>query len=140
MATDSTNIRRGIATVVLSASILQGSWRIPPIFVAQGSAPIASVEPGSSDYGSPVHLADLQCREITESSGIAASRRNPNLLWTHNDSGDRPLIYAFDRRGRHRGVWQVLGAKAEDWEDMAIGPGPNRGMAYVYLGDIGDNW
>ena len=92
-----------------------------------------------SDWGSPAHLADLEYQPIKESSGLAASRRNPNLLWTHNDSGDEPFIYAFDRSGKHRGVWRVVGAKAQDWEDMAIGPGPNRGASYLYLGDIGDN-
>lgn len=86
-----------------------------------------------------MHLADLEYKAITESSGIAASRRNRELFWTHNDSGDGPFIYAFDRKGKHRGVWRVLGAKAQDWEDMAIGPGPERDVPYLYLGDIGDN-
>ncbi len=103
------------------------------------SAVSQTADRNRSDWGSPVHLADLEYQPIKESSGLAASRRNPNLLWTHNDSGDEPFIYAFDRRGKHRGVWRVVGAKAQDWEDMAIGPGPNRGASYLYLGDIGDN-
>jgi hypothetical protein len=94
---------------------------------------------GSSGYGAPVHLVNLENQSIKESSGIAASRRNAGIFWTHNDSGDGPFIYAFDRQGKHRGVWRVTGAKAIDWEDMAIGPGPGRGRSYLYLGDIGDN-
>lgn len=90
-------------------------------------------------YGAPVHLADLEYDRIAESSGIAASRQTPNLLWTHNDSGDGPFIYAFDRSGRHRGVWHVVGAQALDWEDLAIGPGPNGTGSYLYIADIGDN-
>jgi hypothetical protein len=93
----------------------------------------------SSGYGPPVHLVNLENQAIKESSGIAASRRNANIFWTHNDSGDGPFVYAFDRQGKHRGVWRVAGAKAIDWEDMAIGPGPRRGQSYLYLGDIGDN-
>jgi hypothetical protein len=93
----------------------------------------------SNSYGSPVHLADLENHSIKESSGIAASRRHANLYWTHNDSGDKPFIYAFDRKGSHRGVWSVTGAKARDWEDIALGPGPVRGRSYIYIGDIGDN-
>ncbi len=93
----------------------------------------------SSGYGSPVHLVNLENQSVKESSGIAASRRNAGIFWTHNDSGDGPFIYAFDRQGKHRGVWRVAGAKAVDWEDMAIGPGPRRGRSYLYLGDIGDN-
>ena len=90
-------------------------------------------------YSKPVHLANLENQSINESSGIAASRRNTNIFWTHNDSGDGPFVYAFDRQGKHRGVWRVAGAKAIDWEDMAVGPGPKRGQSYLYLGDIGDN-
>ena len=93
----------------------------------------------SSGYGAPVHLVNLENQSIKESSGIAASRRNAGIFWTHNDSGDGPFIYAFDRQGKNRGVWRVRGAKAVDWEDMAIGPGPRRGRSYLYLGDIGDN-
>lgn len=93
----------------------------------------------SSSYDSPARLADLEYQTIKESSGIAASKRNRDLFWTHNDSGDGPFIYAFDRQGEHRGVWRVWGAEAQDWEDMAIGPGPKRGGSYLYLGDIGNN-
>jgi hypothetical protein len=93
----------------------------------------------SSGYGAPVHLGNLENQSVKESSGIAASRRNAGIFWTHNDSGDGPFIYAFDRQGKHRGVWRVIGAGAVDWEDMAIGPGPKRGRSYLYIGDIGDN-
>jgi len=76
---------------------------------------------------------------IDESSGLAASRRNPGLLWTHNDSGDEPFVYCLDLKGASCGVWRVTGAEAWDWEDMAAGPGPRAGEPYLYLGDIGDN-
>jgi hypothetical protein len=86
-----------------------------------------------------VLLATLEDRRIDESSGIVASRRNPGLFWTHNDSGDGPFVYAFDRAGRSRGTWRVEGASARDWEDIAAGPGPEAGTSYLYAGDIGDN-
>src|SRR5215213_4949521 len=101
----------------------------------------ANVESGdvSRDYAAPVRLAKLEDGAIDESSGVAASRRNPGLFWTHNDSGDGPFLYAFDRAGGKRGTWRVAGARAFDWEDMAAGPGPQAGQAYLYVGDIGDN-
>ncbi len=98
-----------------------------------------SRERSEGNYDSPARLANLEYQTIRESSGIVASKRNRNLFWTHNDSGDGPFIYAFDRQGKHRGVWQVSGAEAQDWEDMAIGPGPRRGAPYLYVGDIGNN-
>jgi hypothetical protein len=90
-------------------------------------------------YGPPVQLARLQDVAITESSGIVASRTTAGLYWTHNDSGDGPFIYSFDRQGKSRGVWRVSGAAARDWEDIAAGPGPERNRSYLYVGDIGDN-
>ena len=90
-------------------------------------------------YRPAVELARLQDPAITESSGIVASRANPGIYWTHNDSGDGPFIYAFDRTGKSRGVWRVTGASARDWEDIAAGPGSDPHGTYLYVGDIGDN-
>lgn len=90
-------------------------------------------------YGTPTQLAVLKDSSVRESSGLAASRSVPGLYWTHNDSGDGPLIYAFDTRGVSKGVWRLAGASAYDWEDMAAGPGPVSGKNYLYIGDIGDN-
>lgn len=98
----------------------------------------ASVE-NADNSAQPRIIARLEDASIDESSGLVASRRNPDLFWTHNDSGDGPFIFAFDRQGKRRGVWRVEGAKARDWEDIAIGPGPERGRPYLYVGDIGDN-
>jgi hypothetical protein len=93
----------------------------------------------NQDYGQPTKVGVLENRSIDESSGIVASRTTPGMYWTHNDSGDGPFIYAFDDRGHNRGVWRVTGALANDWEDMAAGPGPTAGRSYLYIGDIGDN-
>lgn len=93
----------------------------------------------ATGYGRSTVLGRIADPAVTESSGLAASRRNPGLLWTHNDSGDEPLIYCFEPQGRSCGTWRVTGAEAFDWEDMAAGPGPRTGEPYLYLGDIGDN-
>lgn len=109
------------------------------VFVALKGIAESPHKNNGSLYNEPVRIADLDNRSVIESSGIAASTRSANIFWTHNDSGDGPFFYAFDREGKHCGVWQVAGAKAQDWEDMAAGPGPNRGQSYIYIGDIGDN-
>jgi hypothetical protein len=93
----------------------------------------------SENYGAARTIAHLQDANVTESSGVVASRVNPGVYWTHNDSGDGPMLYAFDRNGRSYGRWRVRRARAVDWEDIAIGPGPKRGRPYLYVGDIGDN-
>ena len=94
---------------------------------------------GASGYQAPTTLGILRDPGIAESSGLVASRRNPGLLWTHNDSDDEPYLYCLDARIAGCGVWRVAGAEAFDWEDIAIGPGPRPGEPYLYVGDIGDN-
>ncbi len=81
----------------------------------------------------------VESTALTETSGAAASRANPGVLWAHNDSGDTPRVFAMTSSGHHLSWFQLAGASAVDWEDMAIGPGPQPGQSYLYLADIGDN-
>jgi len=74
---------------------------------------------------------------ITESSGVVPSKHYPGILWTHNDSGNDPLLFATDTLGRDLGTVAVLGAENQDWEDIAIGP--CRSTVCLYIGDTGDN-
>jgi hypothetical protein len=92
-----------------------------------------------ASFGTPTKLATIKSPSVNESSGLVASHSTPGVYWTHNDSGDGPFLYAFDATGESRGVFRVSGAQARDWEDMSIGPGPNRASSYLYIGDIGDN-
>jgi hypothetical protein len=73
--------------------------------------------------------------EATELSGLVLSTRQPGVLWSHNDSGDRARIFALRSSDAHvLASLDVPGAQAVDWEDIAIGPGGD-----LLLGDIGDN-
>ena len=55
----------------------------------------------------------------------------------NNDSGDGPRFFAVDLAGHDLGSYEVTGARAIDWEDIAVGPCPEGSC--VFLGDIGDN-
>jgi hypothetical protein len=77
--------------------------------------------------------------EVIEASGIAASRRDDEVLWLHNDSGDTARFFAIDRTGRHVATLSLGEVEAIDWEDMAAGPGPDDDSGYLYFADIGDN-
>ena len=92
---------------------------------------------GLPTYGPPRQLAVLANPRIRESSGLACSRRTPGVFWTHNDSGDRPRLYAFDTAGADLGTFELRGAAARDWEDMASFT--RKGRGYLLVGDIGDN-
>ncbi len=76
---------------------------------------------------------------ITEASGLVASRLNPGVLWTHNDSGSSGAVFALDDRGRHLARVRIEGCPPGDWEDIAAGPGPDGRGHFLYIGDIGDN-
>ena len=93
----------------------------------------------SGEFGPGRRAGIVRSELIREASGIVASRRNPGVLWVHNDSGDMARVFAITASGEFLGVCNIAGATARDWEDIAIGPGPDPDQHYLYLGDIGDN-
>jgi hypothetical protein len=80
--------------------------------------------------------------ELRESSGLAVSRVHQGVLWTHNDSGDGPYVYAIDGLGALIARVEVVGARNVDWEAISLGPCPPGGDASapcLYIADTGDN-
>lgn len=76
---------------------------------------------------------------LTETSGIAESRRHPGVYWSHNDSGRKGDVFAVAADGRLLGQMPVTGATNHDWEDIASGPCPDGGPACLYIADTGNN-
>ena len=85
------------------------------------------------------NFGTVQSGEINEASGLVASRSNPGVLWTHNDSGGGNFIFAMNELGQHLGIYTIDGVTNRDWEDMAIGNNPDTGIPEIYLADTGDN-
>ena len=85
--------------------------------------------------------------ELRESSGLAVSRTQPGVIWSHNDSGDGPTLYAIDLTGKLLAKVPVFNAIARDWEDISSGPCPAgiapsdspRQTACLFIADTGDN-
>ena len=105
---------------------------------ASAGCAVAQTTPGAP---APLHVGPVtrfQDRAISESSGLVASRSQPGLLWTHNDGGNGPLLFASDTLARRRGRFLVKGTVNRDWEDIAAGPCAGEGFC-LYLGDTGDN-
>ena len=97
-----------------------------------------SISAKNSHYDKPKTLGHIADPDITESSGLAASKCHPNVFWTHNDSGDDAFIYALSSYGKSLGTWKVPGARNIDWEDIAEYK-DNSGKCFIYIGEIGDN-
>ncbi len=74
---------------------------------------------------------------IDEISGFAASRVHPGILWTHNDSGGTPTLYAIDSHAARRAKVEITNVSNFDWEDMAAFR--YRDRDWLLIADTGDN-
>lgn len=72
-----------------------------------------------------------------ETSGLAASTRDAGVLWTHDDSGGAPALYAVRPSGEAVATLRIQGVKNEDWEDLASYRLDGKG--WLLIGDTGDN-
>jgi hypothetical protein len=91
-------------------------------------------------------------RAVDEASGLVASAIHAGVMYVHNDSGDKARFFAMTKTGGHLGAFEVQGAGAFDWEDVALGPcsvtgagagegaaGEGKTSSCLYFGDVGDN-
>lgn len=78
----------------------------------------------------------VRIEALPEGSGLAASRRVPGRLWSHNDSSE-PMLVALDTHGTVSGTVRLAGARVEDWEAVAVGRCP--AGSCIHVADIGDN-
>jgi hypothetical protein len=129
--------RVGVVVLVAAAAIvLVNAW-------LSDRAPRNYYEQGKRHAARQLELIGSLPLVLAESSGVAVSRTQPGVLWSHNDSGDGPNLYAIDASGKLLSTFQVT-ANARDWEDMSSGPCPGSLEAAspshcLYLADIGDN-
>jgi hypothetical protein len=73
---------------------------------------------------------------VPEASGLAVSRRNAGVLWSHNDSGNATVLFAFDTAGTMLGS-VLVPIRTRDWEDISAARCGSNDC--LYLADIGNN-
>ncbi len=95
-------------------------------------------EGGVDPFLPGMEIGTLLGSDVDEASGLVASRQNHDVLWTHNDDYGDNRLFAVRKNGVLLGRY-TMGSGAVDPEDIAIGPGPQAGVDYLYWGDIGDN-
>jgi hypothetical protein len=94
-------------------------------------------------YNATFVLGQVQNSALDEASGLAASRRHDGVIWSHNDGGENPGLFAIAADGVDLGFHPLAidGVSdvedVEDIEDIAIVSGPLGD--HVLLADIGDN-
>jgi len=69
---------------------------------------------------------------VWESSGLVAGTKE--TVWTHNDSGNKAILYKINSEGKIIRTLSVIGVRNVDWEDLA-----NDYKGNVYIADIGNN-
>ena len=92
---------------------------------ADAAAADGSVMPLACDLTSQGKLPTLP-----EASGLALSRRDPNVLWSLNDSG-APTVVALSPSGELLGRVRIAGANVNDWEDVSVGPCGDESCLYI---------
>jgi hypothetical protein len=116
---------RGLWKLAASAGCV-----LAALFAAAALSPKRTVGP-CTRTGDPAML-----RDVPEASGLAVSRRSEGLIWTHNDSGNDPVLFAIDATGTVQGRVR-LPISTRDWEDISAAPCPAGNC--LYISDIGDN-
>ena len=92
-----------------------------------------------SDFAASRENCRVADSRINETSGLAASEKNLNVIYTHNDSGDQPRFYALNPSCEVIASYRLANEVAFDWEDMAIAPGID-GTSSLFFADMGDNF
>jgi hypothetical protein len=110
----------------------------PAALLAAGALLSLTVAASVQEVEGAVVAVRLEDQRILESSGLALSRRHQAVLWTHNDSGGDPALYAVGADGGTLATLTLAGVEARDWEAMAAGR-DDRGRPALFVGDIGDN-
>ena len=104
------------------------------LFAAQAFAQSEPPAPAEPVAGIAAILTEPLLSEV---SGAAGSRRDPNLLWLINDSGNGARLFALGTDGVLRADLAIAAVRNHDWEDLAVydhGNGPRLAIA-----DVGDN-
>ncbi len=108
-----------------------------PLFSLLFVSGCVTVDRTAQSWQGPETIARIESADTEETSGLAPSRLQADILWSHNDSGDQPILRALDSQGKVRAIVNVRGARHVDWEDMASFT--LDGVAYLIVGDVGDN-
>lgn len=72
-------------------------------------------------------------KKIKESSAVEVTEKS-DLIWTLEDSGNDPLLFALNLKGEIVNTVEITDAKNNDWEDLTSDKDGN-----LYIGDFGNN-
>lgn len=82
-------------------------------------------------------VAELKNNKLDEASGLDESYKNPEHLWSHNDSGGEPKLYLLNLNGEIVMEVMLEGVKNRDWEEIVSVKEGDR--SFLYVAEMGDN-
>lgn len=105
---------KGTLSLLVACSLLNGIFAIIPHFEHRSRPAISS----------PL---------ISHASGLAASRRHQEVLYTHNDrASPHPYVFALNASTSALiATLRIFPATNENWEDIAVGPCGNKSCIYI---------
>jgi hypothetical protein len=115
---------------------------VVPILVAW-MALVMPVEPALAvrcpSFGSMTDAGTIRDTSLNELSALQASLAHHGVLWSVEDSGNGPYLWAVNTNGRLLARYRVRGAGVSnvDWEALALSR--RSGADDLWIGDIGDN-
>lgn len=86
----------------------------------------------TASIGQKINKIGKLPKSIEESSGLILY--NDTLFITHNDSGDKPILYFINLKGDLIHQITISNAKNNDWEEITKDEQGN-----IYIGDFGNN-
>ena len=82
-----------------------------------------------------IWLGDIENIDLKEASGVAESTRSEGVIYSINDSGNSPRLYAMDMAGGDLGSWKLDFREQHDLEDMSAFE--YEGESYLLIADTG---
>lgn len=111
------------------------------------SAAVAFAQPAAEEappeerchrgYRPPYVRGEVENPFLTDLTGLVASRRQAGVLWSIQDRGHSPTLFALGPDGQHLGSYHLQGIEAVDWEGIALVPGRRRDV--LVIADTGDD-
>jgi len=117
---------------------IQGIYRTAGFFLI-GLLPTTLDAQLCKQWSEAVRIGELQV-QLTEASGLAASRQFPGRLYHINDSGETGKFFITGMDGKDTRSVRINDFEPEDTEALSLGRCPGKdSISCLYIGDIGDN-
>lgn len=117
--------------------LLLALWPWHVNYAQSAGAGLRDVDLVAAPFLTPAYAGTIDDEALTEISGLAAGRRNGDVLFAVSDSGDGNFLYALDTVGRRLATYTLEGVINQDFEDLASFS--DDGRSWLLVADIGDN-